>query len=198
MSIRYNMDIVDYNDYAINNINEDNRYDKYDVLRKVMYHYLCSWNEESINVKLNLFQNNKEMNTVDILIYSLLKNLSDTIGLKEDSYKSIVISNVEIGNILNKSKEEVYLQMLIDYGQSEMVSILSEIDVKGYFKYYKLAGTSILNGKEFNHYKIYKGSSEYDTKEMSILLNSVVQEAKNLGIKTKDDIELERLLEEWC
>lgn len=105
MSIRYNMDIVDYNDYAINNINEDNRYDKYDVLRKVMYHYLCSWNEESINVKLNLFQNNKETNTVDILIYSLLKNLSDTIGLKENSYKSIVISNVEIGNILNVSKD---------------------------------------------------------------------------------------------
>lgn len=104
----------------------------------------------------------------------------------------------EIGNVLNKSKEEVYLQMLIDYGQSEMVSILSEIDVKGYFKYYKLAGTSILNGKEFNHYKIYKGSSEYDTKEMRILLNGVVQEAKNLGIKTKDDIELERLVEEWC
>lgn len=104
----------------------------------------------------------------------------------------------EIGNVLNKSKEEVYLQMLIDYGQSEMVSILSEIDVKGYFKYYKLAGTSVLNGKEFNHYKIYKGSSECDTKEMSILLNGVVQEAKNLGIKTKDDIELERLVEEWC
>lgn len=104
----------------------------------------------------------------------------------------------EIGNVLNKSKEEVYLQMLIDYGQSEMVSILSEIDVKGYFKYYKLAGTSILNGKEFNHYKIYKGSSEYDTKEMSILLNGVVQEAKNLGIKTKDDIELKRLIKEWC
>lgn len=104
----------------------------------------------------------------------------------------------EIGNVLNKSKEEVYLQMLIDYGQSEMVSILSEIDVKGYFKYYKLAGTSILNDKEFNHYKIYKGSSEYDTKEMSILLEGVVQEAKNLGIKTKDDIELERLIKEWC
>lgn len=104
----------------------------------------------------------------------------------------------EIGNVLNKSKEEVYLQMLIDYGQSEMVSILSEIDVKCYFKYYKLAGTSILNGKEFNHYKIYKGSSEYDTKEMSILLEGVVQEAKNLGIKTKDDIELERLIKEWC
>lgn len=102
-----------------------------------------------------------------------------------------------MGNVLSKSKEEVYLQMLIDYGQSEMVSILSEIDVKGYFKYYKLAGTSILNGKEFNHYKIYKGSSEYNTKEMSILLEGVVQEARNLGIKTKDDIELERMIDKW-
>ena len=103
----------------------------------------------------------------------------------------------EIGNILNKSKEEVYLQMLIDYGQSEMISILSEINVKGYFKYYKLAGTSILNGKEFNHYKIYNGSSEYSTKEMSILLEGAVQEAKNLGIKTKEDYEIEKLIEEW-
>lgn len=103
----------------------------------------------------------------------------------------------EIGNALNKSKEEVYLQMLVDYGQSEMVSILSEIEVKGYFKYYKLAGTSMLNGKLFNHYKIYKGSSEYNTKEMSILLNGVVQEARNLGIKTKEDYEIEKLIEEW-
>lgn len=103
----------------------------------------------------------------------------------------------EIGNVLSKSKEEVYLQMLIDYGQSEMISILSDIDVKGYFKYYKLAGSSMLNGKLFNHYKVYKGSSDYDTKEMSILLNGVVQEAKNLGIKTKEDYELEKLIEEW-
>lgn len=103
--MRYNMDIVDYNDYAIGNINEDNKYDKYDVLRKVMYHYLCNWNKRSISVNLSLFQNNKEMNTVDILIYSLLKNLSDTIGLKEDNYKSIVISNIEIGDILNVSKD---------------------------------------------------------------------------------------------
>ena len=105
MSIRYDMDIVDYNDYAIGNINEDNKYDKYDVLRKVMYHYLCNWNNQSICVNLSLFQNNKDINTIDILIYSLLKNLSDTIGLKEDSYKSIVISNVEIGNMLNVSKD---------------------------------------------------------------------------------------------
>ena len=32
---------------------------------------------------------------------------------------------------------------------------------------------------------------------MSILLEGVVQEAKNLGIKTKDDIELERMIDKW-
>ena len=105
MSIRYNMDIVDYNDYAINNINEDNRYDKYDVLRKVMYHYLGKWDKQSICVNLSLFQNNKDINTVDILVYSLLNNLSEVIGLKENSYRSIVISNIEIGDILNVSKD---------------------------------------------------------------------------------------------
>jgi len=32
---------------------------------------------------------------------------------------------------------------------------------------------------------------------MSILLEGVVQEAKNLGIKTKEDLEIERLIKEW-
>lgn len=138
------------------------------------------------------------------LIFRLDKDCLYDVKISKHREKRTLNSNAylwklvsEIGNVLNKSKEEVYLQMLIDYGQSEMVSILSEIEVKGYFKYYKLAGTSMLNGKLFNHYKIYKGSSEYNTKEMSILLNGVVQEARNLGIKTKEDYEIEKLIEEW-
>ena len=138
------------------------------------------------------------------LIFRLDKDIIYDVKINKHREKRSLNANAylwklvtEIGNILNKSKEEVYLQMLIDYGQSEMISILSEINVKGYFKYYKLAGTSILNGKEFNHYKIYKGSSEYNTKEMSILLEGAVQEAKNLGIKTKEDYEIEKLIEEW-
>ncbi len=103
----------------------------------------------------------------------------------------------EIANVMNKSKEEVYFEMLVSYGQSEMISVLSSIDIAGYFKYYKVAGNSKLNGKDFTHYKVYKGSSEYDTKEMSILLNGVVEEAKNLDIKTKEDYEIERLIENW-
>lgn len=103
----------------------------------------------------------------------------------------------EIGNRLLKSKEEVYLQMLKDYGQSEIVSILSSINPIGYFKYYEEVGTSVLNGKEFTHYKIFKGTSEYNTKEMSIFIDGVVQEAKQLDIETKTPEEIDRLKRLW-
>lgn len=104
---------------------------------------------------------------------------------------------VEIGNKLNLSKEEVYKQMLMDYGQSAMISVLSNVDISSYFKYYNEAGRTELNGKEFVHYKIYKGSSEYNTKEMSILINGIVQECKQLDIETKTDEEIKSLIKEW-
>lgn len=104
----------------------------------------------------------------------------------------------EIGNILNKSKEEVYLQMLKDYGQSMLIPVPRGTIPSRITKYYEFECSSQLNGKDADWYKCYIGSSEYDTKEMSILLNGAVEEAKNLGIKTKDDIELERLIKEWC
>ena len=103
----------------------------------------------------------------------------------------------QIGNIMNLSKNEVYLQMLKDYGQSMLIPVKKGNKPNGFIKYYEFECSSQLNGKEANWYKIYKGSSEYDTYEMNILLNGVVQEAKNLGIKTKEDLEIERLIEEW-
>ncbi len=90
----------------------------------------------------------------------------------------------QIADIQRLSKEEVYLQMLKDYGQSEITSMLSIINPKGYLKYFEEIGKGQVNGKEFTHYKVYKGSSEYDSKEMSILIDGVIQEATQLHIPT--------------
>ncbi len=87
--------------------------------------------------------------------------------------------------------------MLRHYGQSEMVSVLSSIDVRGYFKYYEEVATVTLEGKQFTHYRVFKGSSEYDTREMSILIDGIVYEAKNLGIETMTPDELTRIKEMW-
>ena len=98
----------------------------------------------------------------------------------------------ERADVLRLSKEEVYLQMLKDYGQSNIVTMISSASPAGYVKYYEKIGTGIVNDKEFTHYKIYKGSSEFDTKEMSIFIDGIVQECTNLGIPTLTPDEIKR------
>ena len=103
----------------------------------------------------------------------------------------------KIADLLRTSKDEVYLEMLKRYGQSELVSVLSSIDVQGYFKYFEPIGTATLQGKDFTHYRIYKGSSEYDSREMAILIDGIVSEAMELGIETLSETEVNRLKEMW-
>lgn len=44
---------------------------------------------------------------------------------------------------------------------------------------------------------LYKGSSEYDTKQMSALIDSLVQDAQSLGIETKSQAEIDSLIEQY-
>lgn len=103
----------------------------------------------------------------------------------------------EIANVLRTDKDSIYIDMLKRYGQSDIISVLSAVDVKGYFKYYDVFGKGYINNKEFTHYKVYKGSSEYDTREMSILLDGIIDEAKNLDIDVISEREKTLLLQEW-
>lgn len=124
-----------------------------------------------------------------------IKEYKEKRSLDQNAYAWKLIT--EIGNVLRKSKEEVYLEMLKDYGQSEIVSMLSEINPNGYFKYYDVIGTGIVNNKEFTHYKIFKGSSEFDKHEMSIFIDGIVHECDNLNIPhlTREDIALLKFID---
>ena len=103
----------------------------------------------------------------------------------------------QIANELRCSKEEVYMKMLEDYGQSMLIPVPKGEKPDGYFKYYIYQASSILNGKEADWYKVLKGSSEFDTREMSILIDGIVSEAKDLGIETMTPDDLTRLKEGW-
>ena len=103
----------------------------------------------------------------------------------------------EIANVLRTDKDSIYIDMLKKYGQSDLVSVLASVDVRGYFKYYDEFGRGSVNGKEFTHYRVYKGSSEYDTREMSILIDGIIDEAKALDIEVISEREKSLLLEEW-
>ena len=103
----------------------------------------------------------------------------------------------EIADTVRAGKDEIYLKLLKRYGQSELMSVLSHIPVEGYFKYFSEAGESTLNGKEFKHYRVYKGSSEFDTREMSIFIDGIVSEAKGLGIQTETPDEIALIKARW-
>ena len=111
-----------------------------------------------------------------------IKEFKEHRTLSQNAYAWKLIT--ELANKTNISKEDMYMQMLKDYGQSEIVSMLSSINPKGYFKYFESIGTGIVNNKEFTHYRIYKGSSEYNTIEMKYLLDGIIQECENVGIPT--------------
>jgi hypothetical protein len=112
-------------------------------------------------------------------------------SLNQNAYAWELIG--KIADNMRKSKEEVYLSMLRDYGQSEIISVRSDINIHGYFKYYDKFGTGMVKGKEFTHWKIYKGSSEFDTREMTIFLDGIIQEAQALGIETLTPTQLAEL-----
>lgn len=58
--------------------------------------------------------------------------------------------------------------------------------------------TRILDdGKLYRVYIVMRGSHTYDTKEMSTLIDGVVQEAKELGIETMTPDEIERMKAAW-
>lgn len=110
-----------------------------------------------------------------------------------------------ISDKLRNSKEETYIEMLKRYGQiledekgqPLVFSVRSDIDVTSLYKYIDIIGHGNVNGKPFTHYRALKGTSEFTTEEMSIFIDGVISEAKELGIETLPPEELARMKEDW-
>lgn len=103
----------------------------------------------------------------------------------------------EMANVLRTSKDEVYQEMLKRYGQSQVISVLSDIDISKFVKYYEPIGTAHLQGKDFTHYRCFIGSSEYDSREMAVLIDGIISEAEQLGIETLPTTAIERMKQQW-
>ena len=116
-------------------------------------------------------------------------------SLTANSYAWALIN--EMSNVLRTSKDEVYQEMLKRYGQSQVISVLSDIDISKFVKYYEPIGTAHLQGKEFTHYRCFIGSSEYDSREMSILIDGIISEAQEMGIDTLPTTAIERMKAQW-
>lgn len=121
-------------------------------------------------------------------------------SLDANSYCWVLIT--KIADVLKTSKEEVYIEMLKRYGQREpkLVSVVAEgadIIYRATRNHCYEVGESELNGKQFKHLAILIGSSQYDSKEMAILIDGIISEAKELGIETMTENQKREMLSKW-
>lgn len=109
----------------------------------------------------------------------------------------------EIADKLHITAIEVYKKNIKEMGKFEILPIKNEA-VNTFINAWSSKGIGwlceILDKSKIEGYTniiVYYGSSIYDTKEMSIFIDGVVQEAEQLGISTKTPSEIARLKEMW-
>lgn len=105
----------------------------------------------------------------------------------------------EIANVLNADKWDIYLQMLKRYGKYTYIAVKPNMveSVKKQWRESEEMGEIEINGQKAIQMLCYFGSSTLDTKEFSILLNGVIEEAKELGINVISQEEIERLVSDY-
>ena len=144
-----------------------------------------------INQQVDDFE---EIENVELLDIEAKKHRNKR-SLDANAYAWKIIT--EMADSLRRNKDEVYQDKLFEYGQVMMVPTKKGEKPDGFFKYYRFFQDGILNGKECDWYKVAKGSSDFDSKEMGIFIDGIVQDAKELGIVTDTPEQIAMYKEAW-
>lgn len=105
----------------------------------------------------------------------------------------------EIARAIHSNKWDVYLLMLKRYGVFTYGVFRSDkIDqIKKMWRETEEIGEIDINGERGVQLLLYFGSSTYDSKQFSQLLNGVISEMEEMGLTTPAQEEADRLLLEW-
>ncbi len=143
---------------------------------------------------LGKYDDFKDLERVSVSVKRYRKKRS----LDANAYAWVLMSHM--ASLLATSKEEVYEEMLRRYGvlyEDEegylTITVKADVDmskIEGHWFLIKEKGN-------FKAYAMIKGSSRYDTKEMSVFIDGIVSEAKELGIETLTPRELEEMKVRW-
>ena len=114
----------------------------------------------------------------------------------------------KIANVLSKhtytSKDDVYRKAILDSGAFTYVPIREDA-VDRYIQVWQSGGTGWIaedvgkcqNLDGFHNVKCYHGSSVYTVEEMQRLIDCLVDECSQLGIKLDDSDYIQSLVREW-
>ena len=157
----------------------------------------CLWNQYGEGWRLSLLLSPDSVNDARRLIDEL-KDKDLDVDVKQHREKRSLTANAYAWKLMSKigkavtppiPNEEVYEMMLRQYAPVQIVSVPKEVDLKEYVPHCEAWAES----GDMTYWKVYKGSSEYDSKEMSVFIEGIKAEAEQLGIETLPPDELLRL-----
>lgn len=126
-----------------------------------------------------------------------LEEYKEKRSLDSNAYAWVLIG--KIAKKLHITKEEVYKKNIKEMGKYEILPIKNEA-VSTFINAWSSKGIGwlceVLGESKIENYTnviAYYGSSIYNTKEMSIFIDGVVQEATQLGIETLTKEEIEKM-----
>ena len=136
---------------------------------------------KELNIKITQFRQKRSLNA-NAYVWVLINKLAEVTGL---------------------SPKEVYRNAIRNIGGVSETVCCQNKGVDRFCKSWEKNGigwqTEIIDSKIDGCTNIlcYYGSSEYDTQQMSRLIDNVVQDCKAVGIETMTPAELARICEEW-
>lgn len=106
----------------------------------------------------------------------------------------------KIAEAVQTDKWSVYLRCLRDYSREFTHVIVKENAVERMKELYRTCidlGEVTVNGQTGHQLQVFYGSSTFDTKAMSVFIDGIVRECKDLGIETLPPADLERMKATW-
>lgn len=126
-------------------------------------------------------------------------------SLDANAYFHVLVG--KLADAMRISKPRCKNIMLYRYGQPYLLDDETQAVIKSNIKVSQMleqeeihcypCGSKEENGMELTFYKVYRGSHTFDTREMSILIDGVVEECKGLGIETMTPAQLHEMKEKW-
>lgn len=142
----------------------------------------------------------RAVNTKLLTIKAEIKRNKRT--LDANSYFHVLVSKISEAMTPPESKTKTKNILICRYGQPLFIDespaviktqIPPEIMEQQETLHAQPCGCKEENGLTVFYYHVFRGSHTYDTKEMAVLIDGTVQEAKALGVETLTPDELERL-----
>ncbi len=158
--------------------NMDNSYNiTFTVHGDYIFHLLDEFKDKLLSIVVKLFRNKRSL----------------------DANAALWLLLGEMAARLNTSKDELYLEVLDRYGVFTFIAVKPAVveRVKREWRTVRELGEVTVNGQTGIQLQCFFGSSTYDSREFSVLLNGVIEEAKEMGIYLISDSDRDLMLREW-